>query len=133
MNETDSRAVNDGVVVAGADHGQIVGLLRKVLEQIRDLQTGLTVSFEHSPSAHELGLVRFDLSESGFSLQEAFRKELPIKLVQGGFRIKRVNLTRAPLQKNEYHLPGFAGEVAQLRCQWTREFCGMAPCQGASV
>jgi hypothetical protein len=93
----------------------------------------LTISFEHSPSAHELGLVRFDLSESGFSLQEAFRKELPIKPVQDGFRIKRVNLTRASLQKNEYHLLGFAGEVAQLRCQWIREVSGMAVCQGAPV
>src|SRR6185503_19619165 len=107
MNQADSRAVNNGVVVAGTDDGEIVSLLRKILEQIRDFQAGLTVSLKHSPRAHELGLVGFDLSESGFSLQEAFGKEVPVKPVQYGFRIKRVNLTRSPLQENEYHLLGF--------------------------
>jgi heptaprenylglyceryl phosphate synthase len=41
--------VGEAIVIAGSDNSEIVGMLRYVCEQIRDLDPGVPIFLERSP------------------------------------------------------------------------------------
>src|SRR5437762_11880213 len=75
---------------------------------------------ECSPAPHQLGLVCLDLCQSRFAFEKTGRQKLPIKSIERGFRVKRVDLTGAALQEHENDVLGFSREIDRLGGQRIR-------------
>ena len=66
---------------------------------------------EYSPAAHELGLICLNLRQSRFAFEKTGRQKLPIKPIERGFRVKRVDVTGAALQEHENDVLGLSREI----------------------
>ena len=129
--QAQRRPMNEGIVVAGAHDGQVIGVARDVLEQVGNLQSGLAVSLKRESRAHQLRIGRLDELQRQIVGFEAVGQRLAIALLQLRFRIESVHVARAALHEQENDTFGRGGKRRPFRCEQTRQ--GRSRCAAGRI
>ncbi len=79
VQHAERRSVDDGFVIAGADHGHVVGEFLHSRENVGYLQARLPAARERPPRTHQLRLFGVDLRKLNVSLEKAGQKRLALK------------------------------------------------------
>ena len=88
---------DEGVVVAGADHRQVVGVLTHPAEKVGDLQAGLPIFPEGPPGSQQLHVLDLDELQVQVLGDEAGRDGLTVEPAEQGLGVEAVHLTGAAL------------------------------------
>ena len=111
------RTVDEGIMVAGADHCQVVGVGGHVPHEIRKLQPRLPVPAKRDVRTHELGFPGRDIGEIEIARGEALGKVLSVVAGQGRLGIQGVHMAGASLEIDEDHIGAAGILVRRLGCE----------------
>ncbi len=110
--------VDEGVVIAGANHRQVVGVLAHPAEQVGDLQARLPIFPEGPPGPQQLHVLDLDELQVQVLGDEAGRDGLAVKPAEQGLGIEAVHLTGAALHIQTDDTLGLGREVRRPGSQW---------------
>lgn len=122
VHQVLGRRVIEGLVMARADHRQIVGALLEIGVRVGDLKPRLSAPAECLRGAQHPRVNVGELKRETFD--QAWRQRLAVQFVQLGLRIKRINLRWPPLHKEEDHVLG-----TRRAMRWTSRQRVCPPCR----
>ena len=114
------RTVDEGIMVAGADHCQVVGVRGHLPHEIRNLQPRLPVPAKGDVRTHQLGFAGGDIGEIEIARGEALGKVLAVVARQSRLGIQGVHMAGASLEIDEDHVAATCALVRRLGCERVR-------------
>ena len=107
----DAVGMIQPIAPAGADDGNVIHTLRRLRQPIGDPDAALAVLLPLPPVGQQW---RFDFAHGRDDRAEAFGQLLPGHFAQLRFVIERVEVARPAFHEQEYHAPGFGGEMRRF-------------------
>src|SRR3954449_10161474 len=89
--------MREPLVMTRPDHRQVVGTLRGMREEVRNVQARLPVFLERSPGCEKYGLPELCILKIGIA--KAFRWMLAVQLPQQRLRIEGIHVAGAALHE----------------------------------
>src|ERR1700722_3261819 len=107
--------MNEGIGLAGADHGQVVGARSRVGEQVRDPDAAVSILLETALGAEQTG---FALDELTLRRAKALGHRLPVEPVQPRLLVECFQVTWSAGHEQNYHGFGLGGKVRGMPGEW---------------
>src|SRR5262249_50766898 len=95
LHEREGGTVDERFMITRTDDSQIVRMRAQILEQVRYLQAGLSISLKGRGRGHQLSLGRLHKLQIEVAGLEAVRQRLAVQSLELGFWVESVEMAGA--------------------------------------